>query len=45
MLLKDTKRGKKMNVERFLNMLAELYGKANNVKVEFHIRKKGASEK
>lgn len=34
-----------MNVERFLNTLAELYGKANNVKVTYHIRKKGASDK
>lgn len=34
-----------MNVEKFLNTLAELYGKANNVKVEFRIRKKGVSDK
>lgn len=29
-----------MNVERFLNMLGELYGKANNVKVKYTIQKK-----
>lgn len=40
MRLKDSKGGKKMNVKKFLNTLAELYGKANNVKVEFHIQKR-----
>ncbi len=33
-----------MNVKKFLDTLAELYGKANNVKVEFHIREKGQSK-
>ena len=34
-----------MNVEKFLKTLGELYGKANNVKVEYHIRKKGLDNK
>lgn len=40
MLLKDTKGGKKMNVKKFFETLAELYGKANNVKVTYTVREK-----
>lgn len=29
-----------MNVEKFLNLLGELYGKNNNLKVKYTIRKK-----
>lgn len=29
-----------MNVKKFFEMLGELYGKANNVKVKYEVRKK-----
>ena len=41
MFQKDTKVVKKMNVQVFLDMLAELYGAANNVQVTYTIHKKG----